>query len=216
MQEDRGDQADAVDFDKEAVHEKEEFLQGVTDVLLWKRPLLTVLMLASATLSYYHLVFRYPGIVSLVADVLLILTCAAGVVKVVAKQFDISLQDVPPYEVSETTSVCIVASIVNTLGAAEGVLRGAANGQDWKLYGKVCVSLYIASIVGRAASGATVLFLGTWLLFLLPPLFRLLPLPELAKEMDLAEPPPGQTYEDVEDVLLPALSRITTPRPSLQ
>jgi hypothetical protein len=48
----------------------------------------------------------------------------------------LSIADVPAYELSETTSVCIIASIVNTLGAAEGVLRGAANGQDWKLFGK--------------------------------------------------------------------------------
>jgi hypothetical protein len=61
----------------------------VTDVLLWKRPYLTILLLLAATLAYYHLVFRYAGIVPFIADVLLVLASAAGVLKVVTKQFDI-------------------------------------------------------------------------------------------------------------------------------
>ncbi|KAL5649055.1 hypothetical protein ACJX0J_039864, partial [Zea mays] len=52
----------------------------------------------------------------------------------------------------------IVASLANTVGAAESVLRVAATGHDKKLFFKVVSTLYFLAALGRVVSGAAVAY----------------------------------------------------------
>ncbi|KAG8039403.1 hypothetical protein GUJ93_ZPchr0034g18735 [Zizania palustris] len=52
----------------------------------------------------------------------------------------------------------IVASLANTIGAAESVLRVAATGHDKKLLFKVVCTLYFLAALGRVVSGAAVAY----------------------------------------------------------
>ncbi|CAJ2656568.1 unnamed protein product [Trifolium pratense] len=64
------------------------------------------------------------------------------------------------WQISQDTANTIVASLANTIGAAESVLRVAATGHDKRLFIKVIICLYALSALGRLALGITIAYAG--------------------------------------------------------
>ncbi|CAD6247058.1 unnamed protein product [Miscanthus lutarioriparius] len=64
------------------------------------------------------------------------------------------------WQTSQEMANSIVASLANTIGAAESVLRVAATGHDKKLFFKVVFTLYFLAALGRVVSGAAVAYAG--------------------------------------------------------
>ncbi|GBG85966.1 hypothetical protein CBR_g40779 [Chara braunii] len=142
----------------------------ISDIVLWRRPMTTVIAIACGSLVYYHVVFRLCSVVSLVADVLLVLACATVVLYHFSSIFASSLKmDLArDWEFSAESANCIAAFGANTIGATEAVFRVAASGSDYRLFVKVMIVLYSTSIIGRVVSGPTFIFICMWLLFTVP------------------------------------------------
>jgi len=133
-----------------------------------------VVFIICGTLVYYHCVFRHTTLVSLICDVLIVLLCSLAVLGLMFRKLNVSVPVDPlEWQVSEKTADDISASMANTIGAAESVFRVAASGHDKKLLCKVVVVLYFLSVVGRAISGATVVYAGLCLASVLAPLSKL-------------------------------------------
>ncbi|CAM6098393.1 unnamed protein product [Calypogeia fissa] len=131
------------------------------EVVMWKRPVLALLLLGSGTLVWYYCGPLQRSALSLMCDVLLTFVCSLGLLGVICRHLHLSIPVDPlEWQVSPEVANDIAACLANTIGAAEGVLRVAASGSDSKLFSKVVAVLYIASAVGRAASGATVAYIG--------------------------------------------------------
>lgn len=127
-----------------------------------------IILLTCGTLVYYHCVFRTYNLVTLAADVLIVLLCSLAVLGLLFRHCNVSVPIDPlEWEVSQETANRVAACIANVVGAAESVLRVAANGEDKKLFLKVVVTLYFLSALGRATSGATVAYAALWLALLL-------------------------------------------------
>ncbi|EMS64994.1 Reticulon-like protein B23 [Triticum urartu] len=62
------------------------------------------------------------------------------------------------WQISQEMANSIVASLANTIGAAESVLRVAATGHDKKLLFKVVFTLYFLAALGRVVSGAAIAY----------------------------------------------------------
>uniref|UniRef100_A0A453N5P3 Reticulon domain-containing protein n=4 Tax=Aegilops tauschii subsp. strangulata TaxID=200361 RepID=A0A453N5P3_AEGTS len=62
------------------------------------------------------------------------------------------------WQISQEMANSIVASLANTIGAAESVLRVAATGHDKKLLFKVVLTLYFLAALGRVVSGAAIAY----------------------------------------------------------
>eukprot|EP00897_Mesotaenium_endlicherianum_P000743 jgi/Mesen1/1066/ME000123S00238 len=121
-----------------AAEEMDPDSSPVCDVLLWRRPVTAVMVLATGTLVYYHCTALNRSIVALVADVLLVLACAGGAIGVLSRHLDYPVPVEPlAYEMSEEAATCVVAWGANLVGATEGVLRVAASGSDYRLFAKV-------------------------------------------------------------------------------
>ncbi|KAM0883113.1 hypothetical protein ACQ4PT_031845 [Festuca glaucescens] len=65
------------------------------------------------------------------------------------------------WQIAQEMANSIVASLANTVGAAESVLRVAATGHDKKLLFMVVFTLYFLAALGRVVSGATVAYFVT-------------------------------------------------------
>uniref|UniRef100_A0A0E0ASD9 Reticulon domain-containing protein n=2 Tax=Oryza TaxID=4527 RepID=A0A0E0ASD9_9ORYZ len=124
-------------------------------------------------LVYYHCAVRRASAVSLAADVLLVLLCSLSILGLLFRHLHISSVNppsLPPsikrlvpvdpleWQISQEMANSIVASLANTIGAAESVLRVAATGHDKKLFFKVVFTLYFLAALGRVVSGAAVAY----------------------------------------------------------
>ncbi|KAL8136951.1 hypothetical protein V2J09_002952 [Rumex salicifolius] len=113
------------------------------------------------TLVYYHCAFHNSSLVSLISDVFIVILCSLAILGLLFRQLNISVPvDPMEWQISQDTASRIVASLANTVGAAESVLRVAATGHDKRLFLKVVISLYALSVVGRSVSGVTVAYAG--------------------------------------------------------
>ncbi|KAH7447685.1 hypothetical protein KP509_01G117000 [Ceratopteris richardii] len=120
----------------------------------------TVLLICG-TLVYYHCAIRTYPLISLAADVLIVLLSSLCVLGLLFRFCNISVPVDPlEWEVSQETANRFAACIANVVGATESVLRVAAKGEDKKLFLKVAVSLYFLSALGRVTSGATIAYLA--------------------------------------------------------
>ncbi|KAG2577505.1 hypothetical protein PVAP13_6NG105700, partial [Panicum virgatum] len=89
-------------------------------------------------LVYYHCAVRRASAVSLAADVLLVLLCSLSILGLLFRHLQISVPVDPlEWQISQEMANSIVASLANTIGAAESVLRVAATGHDKKLFFKL-------------------------------------------------------------------------------
>eukprot|EP00249_Psilotum_nudum_P017949 c26566_g1_i4 orf=658-1167(-) len=121
-----------------------------------------MVVLACGTLVYYHCAFRDRSLVTLVSDCLIVLMCSLAVLGMLFRHCNVSVPIDPlEWEVSQDSANHIAACIANVVGAAESVLRVAANGEDRKLFLKLVITLYLLSAVGRAVSGAVVAYTET-------------------------------------------------------
>ncbi|OEL19682.1 Reticulon-like protein B23 [Dichanthelium oligosanthes] len=121
-------------------------------------------------LVYYHCAVRRASAVSLAADVLLVLLCSLSILGLLFRHLHISAfasingfasrvpVDPLEWQISQEMANSIVASLANTIGAAESVLRVAATGHDKKLFFKVVFTLYFLASLGRVVSGAAVAY----------------------------------------------------------
>ncbi|CAO2206169.1 unnamed protein product [Urochloa humidicola] len=110
-------------------------------------------------LVYYHCAVRRVSAVSLAADVLLVLLCSLSILGLLFRHLHISVPVDPlEWQISQEMANSIVASLANTIGAAESVLRVAATGHDKKLFFKVVFTLYFLAALGRVVSGAAVAY----------------------------------------------------------
>ncbi|KAG8046739.1 hypothetical protein GUJ93_ZPchr0008g12699 [Zizania palustris] len=110
-------------------------------------------------LVYYHCAVRRASPVSLAADVLLVLLCSLSILGLLFRHLHISVPVDPlEWQISQEMANSIVASLANTIGAAESVLRVAATGHDKKLFFKVVFTLYFLAALGRVLSGAAVAY----------------------------------------------------------
>lgn len=133
-----------------------------------------VVLLTCGTLVYYHCTVRTYPLVTLAADVLIVLLCSLVILGLLFRHCNIPVPIDPlEWEVSQDTANQVAACIANVVGAAESVLRVAAKGEDKKLFLKVVFSLYFLSAVGRATSGATVAYLALCFALLLSCMSRL-------------------------------------------
>lgn len=113
------------------------------------------------TLVYYHCAFHNSSLVSLISDVFIVILCSLAILGLLFRQLNISVPvDPMEWQISQDTAISIVASLANTIGAAESVLRVAATGHDKRLFLKVVLSLYALSALGRSVSGVTVAYVG--------------------------------------------------------
>ncbi|XP_013701647.2 reticulon-like protein B22 isoform X1 [Brassica napus] len=118
-------------------------------------------LLISGTLVYYHCSYRNATILSLFADVLIVLLCSLAILGLLFRQLNVSVPVDPlEWQISQDTASNIVARLANTVGAAEAVLRVAATGHDKRLFVKVVICLYFLSALGRLISGVTVAYAG--------------------------------------------------------
>ncbi|CAN7052731.1 unnamed protein product [Brassica rapa subsp. trilocularis] len=116
-------------------------------------------LLLSGTLVYYHCAYRNATILSLFADVLIVLLCSLAILGLLFRQLNVSVPVDPlEWQISQDTASNIVARLANTVGAAEAVLRVAATGHDKRLFVVIC--LYFLSSLGRLISGVTVAYAG--------------------------------------------------------
>ncbi|CDY57942.1 BnaA07g38420D [Brassica napus] len=108
-------------------------------------------LLISGTLVYYHCAYRNATILSLFADVLIVLLCSLAILGLLFRQLNVSVPVDPlEWQISQDTASNIVARLANTVGAAEAVLRVAATGHDKRLFVKA----------RRLISGVTVAYAG--------------------------------------------------------
>lgn len=131
---------------------------------------MAVLILACGSLVYYHCGFRNLNMVSLISDVLFVITWSLAVLGLIFRSFNLTILPMDPaeWQISPETANCIAATVANVLGALESVLRVAASGSDKKLFLKVVVVLYLLSAIGRSLSGATVAYVTLWVIFTVP------------------------------------------------
>ncbi|KAG8086984.1 hypothetical protein GUJ93_ZPchr0010g10432 [Zizania palustris] len=114
-------------------------------------------------LVYYHCAVRRASAVSLAADALLVLLCSLFILGLLFRHLHISVPVDPlEWQISQEMANSIVASLANTIGAAESVLRVAATGHDKKLLFKVVCTLYFLAALGRVVSGAAVAYAGKY------------------------------------------------------
>ncbi|XP_042007224.1 reticulon-like protein B23 isoform X1 [Salvia splendens] len=117
--------------------------------------------LMSGTLVYYHCAYRQSSVVSLMADVLIVLLCSLAILGLLFRHMNIAVPVDPlHWQISQDAASSLFACLANTLGAAESVLRVAATGHDKRLFLKVIFCLYLLSVVGRAFSGVAVAYIG--------------------------------------------------------
>lgn len=141
----------------------------VCDVLLWRKPATAILVLTAGTAAYFHCHVLNRSAVALAADSLLVLTCAGGILGFLSRHLNYRVPIDPlSFELSEESVFCTVSFFLNLVGAAEGVLRVAASGSDYRLFAKVVTFFYLISAVGRACSGTTAAYLGLWFMFIVP------------------------------------------------
>ncbi|KAH6821181.1 Reticulon family protein [Perilla frutescens var. hirtella] len=115
----------------------------------------------SGTLVYYHCAYRESSVVSLVADVLIVLLCSLAILGLLFRHMNIAVPVDPlHWQISQDAASSLFASLANTLGAAESVLRVAATAHDTRLFLKVVFFLYLLSVIGRAFSGVAVAYIG--------------------------------------------------------
>ncbi|PIN13922.1 hypothetical protein CDL12_13452 [Handroanthus impetiginosus] len=120
-----------------------------------------VMGLMSGTLVYYHCAYRHSSIVSLVADIFIVLLCSLAILGLLFRHMNIAVPIDPlHWQISQDAATSLFACLANTLGAAESVLRVAATGHDKRLFLKVVSCLYVLSVIGRAVSGVTVAYIG--------------------------------------------------------
>ncbi|KAI3850263.1 hypothetical protein MKX03_002821 [Papaver bracteatum] len=120
-----------------------------------------LIMLVCGTLVYYHCAYRNSSLLSLISDVFIVLLCSLAILGMFFRHISITVPVDPlEWQISQDTANAIIATLANTLGAAESVLRVAATGHDKRLFIKVVVILYLLSALGRVASGATVAYAG--------------------------------------------------------
>lgn len=147
-------------------------LQMITgcDVVMWRRPAMAILVLACGSLVYYHCGFRNLNLLSLISDVLFVITWSLAVLGLIFRSFNLTIVPMDPVEwqISPETANCIAATLANVMGALESVLRVAASGSDKKLFLKVVGVLFLLSAIGRSLSGATVAYATLWLVFTVP------------------------------------------------
>ncbi|CAA0816133.1 Reticulon-like protein B22 [Striga hermonthica] len=126
-----------------------------------------VMGMVSGTLVYYHCAYRHSSIVSLLADVFIVLLCSLAILGLLFRHMNIAVPVDPlHWQISQDAAASLFACLANTLGAAESVLRVAATGHDKRLFLKVVSCLYALSVIGRAVSGVTVAYVGLCLLCL--------------------------------------------------
>ncbi|CAL0335331.1 unnamed protein product [Lupinus luteus] len=120
-----------------------------------------IIGLVCGTLVYYHCAFRNSSILSLFSDVFIVLLCSLAILGLLFRQINIQVPVDPlEWQISQDSANTIVASLANTIGGAESVLRVAATGHDKRLFFKVILSLYLLSALGRFALPATVAYAG--------------------------------------------------------
>ncbi|MQL97675.1 hypothetical protein Taro_030376 [Colocasia esculenta] len=95
-------------------------------------------LLVCGSLVYYHCAYRQSSLLSLVADVFIVLLCSLAILGMLFRQMNISVPVDPlEWQISQDTANSIAACMANTIGAAESVLRVAATGHDRRLFFKV-------------------------------------------------------------------------------
>ncbi|XP_051152184.1 reticulon-like protein B23 [Andrographis paniculata] len=120
-----------------------------------------VMGMLSGTLVYYHCAYRHSSVVSLFADVFIVLLCSLAILGLLFRHMKIAVPVDPlHWQISQDAANSMFACLANTLGAAESVLRVAATGHDKRLFLKVVSCLYMLSVLGRAVSGVTVAYIG--------------------------------------------------------
>lgn len=131
---------------------------------------MAVLVLACGSLVYYHCRFRHLNIVSLISDVLYVITWSLAVLGLIFRSFNLTILPMDPaeWQISPETANCVAATVANVMGALESVLRVAASGSDKKLFLKVVTVLYLLSAVGRSLAGQTVAYATLWVVFTVP------------------------------------------------
>uniref|UniRef100_A0A1D1Y9M1 Reticulon-like protein B22 n=1 Tax=Anthurium amnicola TaxID=1678845 RepID=A0A1D1Y9M1_9ARAE len=118
-------------------------------------------LLVCGSLVYYHCAYRQSSLLSLIADVFIVLLCSLAILGMLFRQMNISVPVDPlEWQISQDTANSVTACMANTIGAAESVLRVAATGHDKRLFLKVVFILYLLSALGRLASGATVSYIA--------------------------------------------------------
>ncbi|KAL0541120.1 hypothetical protein IC582_021157 [Cucumis melo] len=121
--------------------------------------------LTCGSLVYYHCAFRNSSLLSLVADVFIVLLCSLAILGLLFRHMNVSVPVDPlEWQISQDTANSMIAWLANTIGAAESVLRVAATGHDKRLFVKVVVCLYALSVLGRLVSGVTVAYTGLCML----------------------------------------------------
>ncbi|XP_062196473.1 reticulon-like protein B23 [Phragmites australis] len=90
---------------------------------------------------------------------LLFLLCSLSILGLLFCHLHISVPVDPlEWQISQEMANSIVASLANTVGAAESVLRVAATEHDKKLFFKVGFTLYFLAALGRVVSGAAIAY----------------------------------------------------------
>ncbi|MCO5607105.1 hypothetical protein L7F22_061297 [Adiantum nelumboides] len=118
-------------------------------------------LLTCGTLVYYHCTVRTYPLISLAADVLIVLLCSLSVLGLLFRYCNISVPIDPlEWEVSQDTANRVAACIANVVGAAESVLRVAAKGEDKKLFLKVGWNFSVFNLSRKEGKKILSMFIG--------------------------------------------------------
>ncbi|VFQ69007.1 unnamed protein product [Cuscuta campestris] len=120
-----------------------------------------VIVMICGSLVYYHCAYQKSSLVSLVSDVFIVLLCSLAILGLLFRQMSIPVPVDPlEWQICQETANSAFASLANTVGAAESVLRVAATGHDKRLFIKVVATLYMLSVLGRMVPGVTLAYAG--------------------------------------------------------
>lgn len=142
------------------------------DVLLWRHVPTSAGVLAVSTIGY--VLFEWSGytLLSLLSNVLLFLVVILFLWSNAAALLSRSPPPLPELSLSEETVTNVASTVRVELNKILAVAHDVALGKDFKLFIKVIVGLWVASIVGGWFSFLTLLYIGVVLAHTFPVLYE--------------------------------------------
>ncbi|XP_058080913.1 reticulon-like protein B11 [Magnolia sinica] len=143
----------------------------VADVLLWKRRSAGVFLLLAASTVWFLFERAGHSLLSLVANVLLLLVVILFFWAKSASLLNRPLPPLPNLEVSEDFVGKVADASRDWINHVLAIAHNIALGRDAKLFAKVVVALWLVSYVGGLFSFLTLVYIGIVLALSVPALY---------------------------------------------
>jgi glucan phosphoethanolaminetransferase (alkaline phosphatase superfamily) len=178
----------------------------LADVLLWRNMYLSGGILGGVFFAY--ILFEWSGytLLSLIANVLLILVSALFIWSYAASLLNRNPPPLPKLELSEELVDSIAKELRTTLNQGLKLAHDVALGRDYILFFKVIVALYLISTVGAWFNLLTLVFLVVLIGFTVPKFYEQYH-GEVDKYIKLAGDEARKYYAIVDEQLLSKIPR---------